>query len=815
MSLLLQDLRYAVRVLRKSPGFTAIAVLTLAIGIGANTAIFSVVNGVLLRPLQFRDSRQLYVIHEIVPQVVKSMPLLDANLPDFQIWQREAHSFDEIGIGESTSMIISDDGEPELIHGTRTSANFLKLLGVNAARGRLFQAEEDQPDRGHAVIFTDAFWRNRFKADPEIVGRSVTLDGIPYSVVGVLPKSFQFPGHVNGLASNAQFVVPLNGPKPYETDLIGEFDFTAIGRLKAGVTPAKALAELNVIQARIAQQAHTNFDLRADLSPLQSQIVGSSRKGLVLLLASVGVLLLMICVNLANLLFSRAPGRMSGAGIRKALGASVSRLMRQMLVESVLLATCGGVLGIVLAKVAVASFVHFGAAGIPRLSEVTMDGRVVGFALLATLITAVLFGTLPAWLVSRADLRETLAAATRSATESHRTRTLRSALITVEVSLCTALLIVAGLLGRSLLRLLDLDPGFSVNHVLAATIDLPPVVYKGADSRKGFYRDALDGIRSLPGVRSAAWVSILPLQGQGSVTGINLPGDTLPPAEAPIANYRVVSPDYFRTMGIPLVSGRALSAEDRGKRRVIVSQNLARRLWPKRNAVGQMCAAHWGPLAESPSEVVGVAGDIRTSLDQPPLYMVYVADSWALEPPSAPMSAAFVVRTSQDSTSVADAVRKVIHRAGPDVPIVSLQPMSQVVARNVEGRRFQMSLISMFALSALLLAGLGIFGVLAYSVEQRRREFGIRTALGAQRSQMVTMIMRQGLLPVAVGLGLGVAGALTGGSLLQSLVFGVTPFDFMTFAGVALLIAVVAAIACYVPARRATNVDPIVALRYE
>jgi putative ABC transport system permease protein len=799
--------------LRKSPGFTVVAVLTLALGIGANTAIFSLVNSVLLRPLSFRDSKQLYVIHEIIPQWSNSYPLLDANLPDFQIWQKESHSFDGIAIVESTSMILAGVGETEQIRGTRASANLLELLGAHPALGRSFLPEEDQSDHGHAVILMDSFWRTRFNADRSVIGRSIMLDGVPYSVVGVLPESFHWPGAVNGFSKRAQFLTPLNGPKSYEQDLIGEFDFTAIGRLKPGVTSAQAVAELNLIQARIAKEAHTNVDLRADIIPLQSEVTASARRGLILLLAAVGAVLLMVCVNLANLLFGRVPGRLHEAAIRKALGASERRLLQQMLAESLLLALIGGALGILLAHFGVRWFAYSGPADIPRLNEVRLDARALAFVVLASLTTAALFGALPAWLVSKADLNETLGSAGKSISENRRTRKLRAVLVGAEVGMCTVLLIVAGLLGRSLLHLLHLDPGFSVEHVLAADVDLPPVAYAKAAKREAFYGAALDGIQILPGVSSVAWTSMLPLEGQGSVSGINLPGHQLPPERAPIVNYRAVSTDYFQTMSIPVLAGHGFNNHDRGRREVIVSQGLARRLWPNQNPVGQQCLAEWGPLQLS--EVIGVAGDIQTRLDRPPLFMVYVADSWAEAPPSAPGSASIVVRTAGDPARLASSVRNVIHQSGPDVPIVALRPMSQLVALNLKDRRFQASLVSSFAVSALLLASLGIFGVLAYSIEQRRREFGIRTALGAPRSQLLGMVMRQGLRPVGLGLSVGIFAAMLGGRLLQSLVFGVSPLDPLTFVSVAVIITFVAAVACYIPARRAMNADAVVALHYE
>ncbi len=753
------------------------------------------------------------MIHEVIPQWANSYPLLDANLPDFQIWQKESRSFDGIAVAESTSMILTGVGEPEQIRGTRASANFLEVLGVHPALGRAFLPEEDQTDHGHAVILADSFWRSRFNADRAVVGRAITLGGVPYTIVGVLPQSFHFPGAVNGFSTRTQFLTPLNGLKDYEQGLIGEFDFTAVGRLKSHVTPEQALAELDLIQGRIAKEAHANIDLRAQMAPLQSETVGSVRQGLILLLAAVGAVLLMICVNIANLLLARVPTRLREAGIRKALGASELRVVQHMLIESLLLALIGGSLGTLLAYFGIGWLARFGPADIPRLSEVTLDAPVLVFALLASVTTAALFGPLPAWLVARADLHFTLGSGGRSASENRRTRRLRTTLVGAEVAMCTVLLFVAGLLGRSLLHLLHLDPGFGIEHVLAADVDLPPVAYEDVARREAFFTSTLAGIHSLPGVRSVAWINILPLEGQGSVSGMNLPGNPLPPQEAPIANYRAVSADYFEAMSIPVLAGRPFDDHDRGRRKVIVSQSLAHRLWPGQNAVGQQCVAEWGALQLS--EVIGVAGDIHNQLDQPPPYIVYVADSWAQPLPGAPGSASIVVRSAQDPASIANLVRDVIHHSGPDVPIVALRPMSQIVAVNLQGRRFQMSLTSSFGVSALLLASLGIFGVLAYSVEQRRREFGIRTALGAQRSMLLVMVMQQGLWPVALGLAVGIGASLLGGKLLQSLVFGVSSFDPLTFVAVVAVIVLVAAVACYIPARRAMTADPVVALRYE
>ncbi len=809
---LLQDLRYGFRQLRRSPGFTTVAVLILALGIGANTAIFSVVNSALLRPLAYPDPQQLYLVREIVPQFATFM--LEANLPDFRIWQQQVHSFADVAIAEPTGADLSGAGEPEVIRGVRASANIFAVLGARPALGRAFLPEEDEPGRGHVVILTDGFWRRRFRANPSAIGKILTLDGIPHEIVGVLPASFRFPPELGGVGrSHSQdFFEPLNGPKPYEQDLIGEFDFAAVARLQPGVTPEQALAELNVVQAQIAKQANVGVDLRAALLPLEAEVIGPARRGLIFLLAAVSAVLLIVCANLASLLLARVPGRMREAAIRTALGASRARIVRQMLTETFLLSIAGGALGIWIAGLAVKWLVRMAPANIPRLDEVQMDARVLVFALVVSIATGVLFGSLPAWRVTRAQPLDVLKSAAAATTESRRTRRLRESLVGLEVGLTTGLLVLAGLLTASLAHLLRVHAGFAVENVLVAGVDLPPQSYAQPSVRLRFYERVLAGLQSLPGVRAAGWVSIPPLAGQGSVTGIRLPGTPQANAERPMANYRPVSMDYFSAMGIPLLQGRVFSAGDGGRKVVVVSQSVADRFWPGKNPVGQICITQWA--GDVPSEVIGVVGDIRTvRLDAPPLMMVYVPD-W-FNTISVPASASFILRTSTDPRSSAGAVRELIHEIDPEVPITAVRPMSQVVSQSVDARRFQMSVAMSFALSSLVLASLGIFGVVGYSVEQRRQELGIRMALGADLGDLLRMVLRQGMAPVVFGLAAGLVAAVFAGRLISSLLFGVTPYDPLTLAVTALVAIGVALLACYVPARRATRVDPMEALRYE
>jgi putative ABC transport system permease protein len=812
MGTLRQDLAYAVRMLRCSPAFALIAILTLGLGIGANTAIFSVVNGVLLRPLAFRQPQQLYIIREIVPQMARYYPLLAANLLDFQIWQRECHSFDDIAIAEPTSMDLTGAGEPKEIRGVRASASLFSVLGVRLQAGRDFLPEEDQAGHGHAVILSDSFWRSQFHADPEMVGKSITLDGAAYVVAGILPSSFHFPnqmGPLTAFSSRTDFFVPLGGPLPYEEGLIGEFDFAAIGRLKQSVTPEQALSELNVVQAQIAKEAKEDVDLRAAIFPLETEVLGAARRGLFMLLAAVGAVLLIVCVNLANLLLARVPRRMREAAIRAALGASRSRLIRQMLTESLLLALAGGALGILLAHVSLQWLVSAAPASIPRLDEVQVDARVEWFALALATLTGVLFGILPAWRIAHTAPQEALKSGALTVTEGRRSRRLREGLIGLEVGLSALLLILGGLLTMSLFRVLNVEKGFEVRNVLEADVELPPQTYSKPETRLQFYNAVVNSVTALPGVRSAGWVSILPLEGQGSVSNVGVANKPYSSFEQPIANYRFVSPGYLTAMGIPLRSGRLFNEGDRGHDVAILSQSAAEKLWPGENPLGHEIQTSAG--AHPINEVVGVVADIHTThLDQPPLLMVYIPD-W--ERPID--SASLVIRTGTDPSGVAAAVREVIHNADADVPILALRPMSELVSESVAPRRFQMTLVLLFAICALLLAAMGIYGVLSYSVEQRRHELGIRMALGAQAPDLRRLAIAQGMIPVVAGLACAIVAALVLGRLVSSLLFGVNPADALTIAIVGVVVLGSGLTACYLPAARTTRIDPMEALRYE
>jgi predicted permease len=817
MNGLVQDVRYAVRQMRRNSAFTAIAVSTLALGIGAASIIFSMVNSVLLRPLAYRQPQQLYVVREIVPELLQTYPTLPVNLANFRVWQRRCESFDEIAIVESWSMTLTGDGDAEQISGVRASANLLDVLGVSPSMGRVFRPDEDSPGNDHVVILTDAFWRGRFHSDGNVVGRTITLDGAPFQVVGVLPASFRFPkgaqlGALTEVPQRVDYFKPL-GLDAARFSPFGDFDFAAIARLKPGVSAAQALAELNLVQGQIAANAKAGMGLRASMIPLESQVVGTARLGLLLLLAGVGAVLLIVCVNLANLLLVRAPSRLREAGLRTALGATRTRLMQQLLAESVLLAAIGGVLGVGLAYFGLRWLIMAAPADLPRIDEVHMDARALWVTTLVSVLTGILFGALPAWMVARANPQRALKSGAVTNTETHHARRLRGSLVGFEVGLGTLLLTLAGLLTMSMIRLLDVDKGFTTEHVLAADIDLPPQSYTNEEQKDAFYNNVLERVRALPGVTSAGWISKLPLEGQEQVSDIDVPGRLAEGVKPPIGNYRYVTPGYFQSMGISLRQGRLIEEDDRTRNVVVISESVARKLWPAENPLGkQLSRGQDNPVLKT---VVGVVGDIRTqALDEPPLMMLYEPigpasqDWWG-------MRASLTVRTMIAPAPLGSALRNVIRSVDPGVPIVHLRPMDEIVSESVAVRRFQTGLASLFGVFALLLAALGIYGVVGYSVARRRQELGIRIALGARGSNLLNLVLRQGMSPVVLGWAAGAIAALGAAHVLRSLLFGVTAQDPLTIGSVTVVVLITALLACYIPARRAAKVDPMVALRYE
>jgi predicted permease len=803
------DLRYASRRLLSEPGFTAIAILTLGLGIGANTAIFSVVNGVLLRPLPYREPESLVTVREVIPALAQTYPTLPVSARHFVEWRARCTSFERLSLTDLGTVNLTGAGEPEHLDSARVSADLFQTLGVEPAMGRAFAEGEDQDGRNRVAILSDALWRRRFHADPAIVGKTITLDSQVHTVVGVLPAGFRFPG--TAVLETAQ--AALQRPEVFKPivftpdqlrEMMGAFNYQVIARLKRGVTRERALAELNVIGAQLVKMSGDKTELRAWVVPLQESLVGKSRRGLLVLLGAVGSVLLIVCVNLANLTLARAERRGRELAIRTALGASRGRLIRNAFTESLLIAFSGGVLGAGLAAVALGALVRSAPPDIPRLDEVGLDLRVLLFALAITAATGLLFGLAPAWRASRADPQRVLSSGGRSSTTGARGLRLRSVLVSSEVGLSAVLLITAALLMTSFVRLMRVDKGFRAPSVLAAEVAIPWAKYGKDAQSNAFHERVLTRLAAAPGVLSAAISTALPLEGETWVGSAYVPGDSRPNWERPAVNVRFVSADYLRTMGIPLRAGRTFADDDRKRKVVVISERLARTLWPGESPIGR----HVISGGDTNFEVIGLAGDVRADADKPPVAMVYQPYwDWA------PRKVVLVARAAGEPWSMAGAVRAAIREADADVPLPEMRTMQMVLEQSTAQRRFQMTLACVFAGAALLLAGLGIYGVVSYSVTRRTNEMGIRMALGAQAGDLHRLVIWQSMLPAAVGLAAGVLGALAAGRILSGLLFEVSERDPLTIAGVAALLVLVSLAACHGPARRATRVDPLSSLR--
>lgn len=805
-----RDLKHALRTLGRERGFAAVVVLSLAVGVGANTAIFSIVNGVLLRPLPLPEPERLAAIYELVPKFAQMYPKLPVNLSHWNEWQHRSKTLERVALMRPITLNLTGGGEPELLDGITMSSNTFDVLGVRPQLGRTFLPEEEREGHDHVVILADSLWKRRFHGDPGIVGKTILLDGSAYLVVGVMPRGPWFP-HQRGfgmspVAEKAEVYKPL-GYKNEDLKLdMGEFNYYVIARLKPGVSVTQATSELNVIQANITAAVSEKLEIRAVVTPLLEDVVGGSRRGLLVVMAAVGTVLLVLCVNLANLSFARAAGRRREFAIRSALGAGRGLLLRQMLTESVALALTGGALGVAFAYWILNVLLRAAPLDLPRVSEVQVDGRVLLFALGISVIAGLAFGVLPAFRTARLQPQDTLRAASHTLTEGARGMRLRRVLVGAEVGLSAVLLITAGLLIESFVRLMNVDRGFDVERVLAVDVALPSTKYATSSQQSEFFRRLLDKTGTLPGVVDYGIVSALPLQGETWVDVVGTEHDQRPVFERPTANIRFISPGYFKTLRVPLREGRTFDDSDRGRNVVIISQAVADRLWPGQDPVGRKMLHN-----DQPVEVVGVTPDIRsTSLDKDPVLMVYIP-YW--QRPR--LEASLLVRTAMDPKAIAQGIRKVISETDPEVPVPQMKTMAEVMSDSVAQRRFQMTLVVVFAVAALALASFGVYGVLAYSVERRRNELGIRMALGAGSSELRRMVLRQGMEPVLLGLVAGGIAALAVGRVLSSLLFRVNAHDPLTLAAVAVVLCAVSGAACLLPAIRATRVDPVTALRAE
>ena len=808
MGTLIQDLRYGVRMLWKSPGFTIVAVLTLALGIGANTAIFSVVNGVLLRPLPFRDPSRLVLIAE-----KSSFPIISTSYENYLDWRDQSHSFESMEATRGSSITLTGAGEPERLNVRMATAGLFSMLGSNAQIGRTFLPEEDRAGGTPVALLSYGLWQRRFGGSADIIGKTVNLDLQPYTVVGILPSGFQ-------ILQPADLYLPFTPwAKTLPADRNWHPGIIPLARLKQGVSKEQARSEMIGITKRLEQQyPDYNTGTSADVVGLQDEIVQNSRPALLLLLGAVSFVLLIACANVANLLLARAASRGREVAIRTAMGASRGRVIRQLLTESVLLSLAGGLLGVIVALAAVGLLPKIAGDSIPQGAPIGLDPWVLAFTAVVSLFTGLLFGIVPALRTANLDLRGTLNEGSRGSTAGPGQHVLRGALVAMEIALAMLLLVGSGLLLRSFSRLQEVPPGFQPDHLLVADIPLSPTAYAKPQDRYQFFDRLVERAKSLPGVRSAAAASFLPVSGGGSIIHFNITGrPPKSPHEFVAAGYRTITPNYLETLGVPLLQGRFFTRGDNEKSPavVIINATMAHTFFPNENPLGKRLQLGALPEQEVPTmEIVGVVGDVHFGLGTDPQAEMYLPYRQAdLLLPVFQLSV--VLRTAGDPALQTAALRSALAEIDPNQPLVKVRTMEDNMATTVAQPRFRTWLIGILAMLALVLAAVGVYGVMSYTVTQRTSEIGVRVALGAQPKDVFRIIVGEGLRLALFGVGVGLVAALVLTRLLQSFLFGISAYDPLTFIAVSLLLTLVAVAASYFPARRATRVDPMIALRYE
>ena len=801
METLIKDLRFAVRSFLKRPGFLVIAVATLALGIGATTAMFTVVNSVLLRPLQFPEPERIVLFLGINPR--QGINESNMSMPDILDWQQQSQSFEQIAGFVTGGMFLTTGDETERVRGTGASAEFFPLFKINPIHGRTLQAADMQQGSEPAIVISYALWQRRFGGAPGVVNSKVTLNGKPATIVGIMPAGFTYPRD-----SEAWSAFSLNEPNERRDNRFVE----VVTRLKPQVSLTQAQAEMDTISQRLAQNyGETNSGWSVQLVELRESLVGELRTALLMLLGAVAFVLLIACANVANLLLARAIYRQKEIGVRIALGASRMRVVRQLLTESMLLSVVSGVLGFALSLVLIRLLIAISPASTPRFKEIGIDLRVFGVTLAVAVFAGVLFGLFPALQTSRPNLNDTLKDSGQRGSQFSGRNRAGSMFIVSEIALSFILLAGAGLLIKSFLHLREIDPGFNAENVLAMRLSLPPGKYKQGEPRAQIYKQLVDQVKATPGVKSAGVVLSLPLGGDTFNVGRGLirEGRPMTPEEQTNALYLPVTPDYFQTLQIPLQAGRAFTDQDNleSTKVVIVNETMAQRLWPGESPIGRRFTI-WRD-EKFPREVVGVVGDTKESLDKEAGNQMYVP--YAQDPTWGSLS--LVVRTTGEPTALAGSVREAIRSVDKAVPNYNLKTMNDVISASAAPRRVPMLLLSAFAGVAMLLAMLGIYGVTSYYVTQRTHEIGVRMALGAQVVDVLRLVLRRAMVLAAIGITIGVAGAVAVTRYLTSLLFGVKPIDVVTFVGVAVILALVVLVACLVPARRATRIDPLEALR--
>jgi putative ABC transport system permease protein len=827
-----QDLRYGLRMLRQRPGFTLAAVMALALGIGANTAIFSVVNAVLLRPLPFADPDRLLMVWQTSRQ--GDYPQLSFPYPNFEYLREQSQVCESIGAWNSysnTRFALTGGSQPEQVQYAIVTADLFSVLGIKPLLGRAFLPEEDRPGAARVAIISHGLWQRRWAANPSLIGQSVPLDGKNYTVVGIMPPGFDFPR----FPRVSEVWVPLSGdPFPGRRFSPATRYLNVVARLKAGTAFAQAAVEMEAIARRIEQQEpQFNRGLGIAPTPLQRQLTGHLRLALFVLLGAVAFVLLIACSNVANLLLARASTRQKEIAIRLALGATRLRLVRQLLTESIMLALLGGVLGLAIAQwsISLFSLIPYNATSyfIPYNTtgdQIAIDWSVLAFTFGLTLLAGIIFGLAPAVQSSRADIYAARTGAGLSSGVGLIRQRIRGLLVATQIALSLILLVGAGLMIKSFIRLQRVDPGFVPERVLTADLSLPRAKYTEREKVAAFHAQVLEQLRALPGVESAGLISSLPLSGTNADTSFFIEGWPVPePRERPHTHPRTISPDYFRAMGVKMIEGRSFSEQDHGQspRVAIINETMARRFWPSQPAIGKRIALDYESmkyfrdrppeldLAAGMREIVGIAGDVKhEGLETGPQPEMYIPDRQLPE-----HETNLVLRTSANPSNLAASLRSAVHAVDPDQPVANIRLMSQLLADSLAKPRFNYLLFSIFAGIALILAATGVYGVMAYAVELRTREMGIRLALGAQPIGVLTLVVRQGMKSVFGGVVFGLAGAIALMRIMASMLFEVRTTDPAIFIGVAGLLVAVALLACYLPARRATKVDPVIALRDE
>jgi putative ABC transport system permease protein len=799
--------------LRNRPGFTLIAAIALALGIGANTAIFSVVNTVVLRPLAFNDPDRLVLMWERHAKLT-DLDRMWVAYPDFLDWREQNEVFEGMAAFNTTSVNLTGGDMPEEIQTARVSSDLFPVLGIQPLIGRTFLPDEDKPGANPVVVMSHGLWQRRYGSDPELVGRQIPLDGEAYTVVAVMPEGFQFPFR----ARPVELWIPigLDGNRPWMTNRGSHPGIAVIGRLKEGVTIEQARAGMATVTDRIAQQyPNTSRDTSAGLIGFTEEVVGDIRPVLLVLLGGVAFVLLIACANVASLLMSRSTARQKEIAIRTALGASRKRIIRQMLTESLLLAILGGALGLMLALWGIDILMALSPAGIPRLKETALDGRVLGFTFVLSMLTGLIFGLAPAFYGSKPDLNESLKDGGRGTTEGARASRVRSMLVVGELALALVLLIGAGLMIKSFMRLMDVRAGFNTESVLTAGIPLPSPKYDQPETQREFFGRVLEKVEALPGVRAAGVTSSLPPGGGTWQSGMAIEGRPAPPGEInPLADISMISPSYFSASGITMIDGRHFGGQDTPDSTLvaIIDETLARRYWPDESPLGKRIAVdrdndgrpNW-------REIVGVAGHVKLyGLDADARIQIYVPYT---QLPASVMT--LVIRSETDPLGLVAAVREQVLSIDGDQPLGNVMTFEEVLEQSTADRRFSMLLFAIFAVVALVLAAVGIYGVISYMVTQRTHEIGIRMALGARPGDVLRLVMGRAMMLAVAGIVSGVVAAFGLTRLMTSFLFQVSTTDSITFVIISLFLAAVALLASYIPARRATRVDPMVALRYE